>query len=171
MFNPVTVVIDDQVAKALDHPEMINVIRQIVGEVAAVSAALKVPLAPDMADKVVKWTQEIRDIHTSMYDDWKAGRPTEIDSLNGFIVNKGQEFGIPTPVNEALTAMIKVISSKEKSGPDVVRIDGAVVRPIALDRQTMRQLPGEYHVDDIGAMMPGMSGRAVRMKGLPEVPH
>ena len=170
VFNPVTVVIDDQVAKALDHPEMINVIRQIVGEVAAVSAALKVPLAPDMADKVVKWTQEIRDIHTSMYDDWKAGRPTEIDSLNGFIVNKGQELGIPTPVNEALTAMIKVISSKEKSGPDVVRIDGAVVRPIALDRQTLRQLPGEYHVDDIGAMMPGMSGRAVRMKGLLEVP-
>ena len=74
VFNPVTVVIDDQVAKALDHPEMINVIRQIVGEVAAVSAAMKVPLAPDMADKVVKWTQEIRDIHTSMYDDWKAGR-------------------------------------------------------------------------------------------------
>ena len=51
MFNPVTVLIDDQVAKALDHPEMINVIRQIVGEVAAVSAALKVPLAPDMAER------------------------------------------------------------------------------------------------------------------------
>ena len=32
------------VAKALDHPEMMGVIRQIVGEVAAVSAAVKVPL-------------------------------------------------------------------------------------------------------------------------------
>ncbi len=103
VFNPVTVLIDDHVAKALDHPEMTGVMRQIVGEVAAVSAAMKVPLPLDMPERVVKATQEIRDIHTSMYDDWKAGRPTEIDSLNGFIVKKGREFGIPTPVNEALT--------------------------------------------------------------------
>ena len=99
VFNPITVLIDDKVAKALDHPEMMGVIRQIVGEVAAVSAALKVPLAPDMADKVLKWTQEIRDIHTSMYDDWKAKRPTEIDYLNGYIVRMGRQLGIPTPVN------------------------------------------------------------------------
>ncbi len=84
-------------AKALDHPEMAGVIRQIVGEVAAVSAAVKVPLALDMAEKVVKWTQELRDIHTSMYDDWKAKRPTEIDYLNGYIVRVGRELGIPTP--------------------------------------------------------------------------
>ena len=45
VFNPFTVMIDDKVAKALDHPEMAGVIQQIVGEVAAVSAALKVPLA------------------------------------------------------------------------------------------------------------------------------
>ncbi|MDE3051316.1 MAG: ketopantoate reductase family protein, partial [Nitrospirota bacterium] len=83
VFNPLTVMIDDKVAKALDHPEMLRVIHQIVGEVMAVAAAVKVPLAPDMAEKVVRWTQEIRDIHTSMYDDWKAGRPTEIDFLNG----------------------------------------------------------------------------------------
>ena len=82
-FNPLTVLIDDKVAKALDHPEMLRVIHQIVGEVVAVAATVKVPLAADMADKVVRWTQEIRDIHTSMYDDWKAGRPTEIDFLYG----------------------------------------------------------------------------------------
>jgi 2-dehydropantoate 2-reductase len=79
VFNPLTVMIDDKVAKALDHPEMLRVIHQVVGEVVAVAAAVKVPLPADMAEKVVRWTQEIRDIHTSMYDDWKAGRPTEID--------------------------------------------------------------------------------------------
>jgi 2-dehydropantoate 2-reductase len=113
VFNPLTVLIDDKVAKALDHPEMAGVIRQIVGEVMAVSAAVKVPLAPDMAEKVVKWTQELRDIHTSMYDDWKAKRPTEIDYLNGYIVRMGRELGIPTPVNEALTAMVKAITERE----------------------------------------------------------
>ena len=46
VFNPLTVMIDDKVAKALDHPEMLGVIHQIVGEIVAVAASAKVPLAP-----------------------------------------------------------------------------------------------------------------------------
>lgn len=170
VFNPITVLINDRVSKALDHPEMARVIHQIVEEVTAVSAAVKVPLPADMPERVVKWTQEIRDIHTSMYDDWKAGRRTEIDFLNGHIVEKGRELGIPTPVNEALTAMIKTITGTEKTGRDVVRIDGAVVQPVSLDRTALRQLPGEHQVMEVGSLIPGMSGRAIRVKGLLDVP-
>jgi len=170
VFNPITVLIDDKVAKALDHPEMLRVIHQIVDEVAAVSAAVKVPLPADMAERVVKATQEIRDIHTSMYDDWKAGRQTEIAYLNGYIVQKGRELGIPTPVNEAMTAMIKTITEQGKKGSGVVRIDGAVVQPVSLDYAALRQLPAEHHVADVSAVMPGMTGRAIKVKGLLDVP-
>ena len=169
VFNPITVLIDDHVAKALDHPEMTGVIRQIVGEVAAVAATLKVPLPVDMPERVVKATQEIRDIHTSMYDDWKAGRRTEIDYLNGFIVRKGRDLGIPTPVNEALTAMIKAITDKEQAGPGRVRIEGAVVQPISLDRVAIAALPVEHQID-IATVMPGMKGRGIRLNGLIDVP-
>ncbi len=169
VFNPITVLIDDHVAKALDHPEMTSVIRQIVGEVAAVSAAMKVPLPLDMPERVVKATQEIRDIHTSMYDDWKAGRRTEIDSLNGFIVKKGRDLGIPTPVNEALTAMIKTITEKEQTGPGRVRIEGAVVQPVLFDRAAIAALPEEHQLD-VSTLMPGMKGRGIRLKGLLDVP-
>jgi len=170
VFNPLTVIVDDKVAKTLEHPEMLRVIHQIVEEVAAVAASVKVPLSPDMAEKVVRWTQEIRDIHTSMYDDWKAGRPTEIDYLNGYIVRLGRELGVPTPVNEALTAMIKTITEKEKTGPGVVRIEGEVVQPVSFDRAAMQQLPSEYHVADVSTVMPGMVGKAIKVKGLLEVP-
>lgn len=170
VFNPITVLIDDRVAKALDHPEMVGVIRQIVGEVAAVSAALKVPLPPDMADKTVQVTQAIRDIHTSMYDDWKAGRPTEIDYLNGYIVRKGRELGIPTPVNEALTALVKALTEKERSGPGTIRIDGAVIQPVTLDREALAKLPAEFQVNDLSGLIPNTTGRAVRVKGILEVP-
>ncbi|MBH0198016.1 MAG: 2-dehydropantoate 2-reductase [Nitrospira sp.] len=169
VFNPITVLIDDHVAKALDHPEMTGVIRQIVGEVAAVSAALKVPLPPDMPERVVKATQEIRDIHTSMYDDWKAGRRTEIDYLNGFIVRMGRELGIPTPVNEALTAMIKTITEKEHTGPGWIRIEGAVVQPVSFDRTAIAALPAEHHLD-VSTVMPDMKGRGIRLKGLLDIP-
>ncbi len=168
VFNPITVLIDDRVAKALDHPEMTGVIRQIVGECAAISAALKVPLPLDMPERVVKASQEIRDIHTSMYDDWKAGRRTEIDSLNGFIVEQGRKLGIPTPVNEALTAMIKTITEKEQTGSGRVRIEGAVVQPLSFDRAAIAALPVEHQLD-IATVMPGMKGRGIRLKGLLDV--
>jgi 2-dehydropantoate 2-reductase len=158
------------VAKALDHPEMLNVIHQIVGEVAAVSAGMKVPLPPDMPDKVVKWTQEIRDIHTSMYDDWQAGRPTEIDSLNGYIVAKGREMGIPTPVNEALTAMIRTITERDRSGPHVLRFDGAVVQPVTLDRAALAGLPAEHQVTDVSTTIGGRQGKGIRLRGLLDIP-
>jgi 2-dehydropantoate 2-reductase len=170
VFNPLTVLIDDKVSKALEHPEMIRVIHQIVAEITAVSAALKVPLPSDMPERVVKWTQEIRDIHTSMYDDWKAGRQTEIRNLNGYIVDQGRALGIPTPVNEALTAMIKTITEQPRSGPGVVSIVGAVVQAVALDRAAMQQLPSEHQVDDVSRRMPSLRGRAITVKGLLEIP-
>jgi 2-dehydropantoate 2-reductase len=170
VFNPISVLIDDKVSAALDHPEMMRVIHQIVGEITAVSAAVKVPLPSDMPDRVVKWTQEIRDIHTSMYDDWKAGRQTEIRNLNGYIVEQGRALGIPTPVNEALTAMIKTLTEKPKSGPGIVAIDGAVVQRVSLDRAAIRQLPDEHQVDDVSRKMPSMRGRAITVKGLLEIP-
>ncbi len=169
VFNPITVLIDDRVAKALDHSEMMGVIRQIVGEVAAVAASLKVPLPPDMAERVVKASQEIRDIHTSMYDDWKAGRPTEIDYLNGYIVEQGRKLGIPTPVNEALTAMIKAVTVKEQTSQGRVRIEGAVVQPVSFDRAAIASLPAEHHVE-VSTVMPGMKGRGIRLKGLLDIP-
>jgi len=170
VFNPLTVLIDDKVARALEHPEMLQVIRQIVGEITAVSAALKVPLPSDMPDRVVKWTQEIRDIHTSMYDDWKAGRQTEIRNLNGYIVDQGRALSIPTPVNEALTAMIKTLTEKPRSGLGTVAIDGAVVQPVSLDREAIKQLPSEHQVEDVSQKMPSMRGRAITVKGLLDVP-
>lgn len=169
-FNPLTVLINDRVSKALDHPEMLGVIGQIVEEVAAVAAGVKVPLAEDMADRVLRWSQEIRDIHTSMYDDWKAGRRTEIDSLNGYVVRRARELGIPVPLNEAMTGIIKVLTEREKSGPGSLRIDGAVVQPVVLDRDALAKLPAEHQVPDVGQIVPGLQGRGIRVKGLLEIP-
>jgi len=169
VFNPLTVMIDDKVAKALDRPEMLRVIHQIVDEVVAVAATAKVPLAADMAEKVVRWSQEIRDIHTSMYDDWKAGRPTEIDFLNGYVAKLGREFHIPTPLNDLLTAVIKTITERDRTGHDVVRIDGAVVQPISFDRAAIVALSAEHQLD-ISTVMPGMNGKGIRLKALLDVP-
>ena len=43
----------------------------------------------------------------SMLQDVEARRPTEIDWLNGGVARFGREHGVPTPLNEALAALVK----------------------------------------------------------------
>jgi 2-dehydropantoate 2-reductase len=49
----------------------------------------------------------------SMGQDMVKGRRTEIDFLNGFIVRKGVEIGLPTPANAALTDIVKRVEKGE----------------------------------------------------------
>ncbi len=45
--------------------------------------------------------------HASMLQDIQRGRKTEIDSLNGAVVELGRKYGIDTPVNKYITLMLK----------------------------------------------------------------
>ena len=45
--------------------------------------------------------------------DLARGKTSEIDFLNGYIVRKGAELGIPTPTNLALHAMTKLRESRD----------------------------------------------------------
>jgi 2-dehydropantoate 2-reductase len=47
------------------------------------------------------------DHKASMLQDVEDRRETEIDFLNGGIIRFGREHGVPTPLNEAVTALIK----------------------------------------------------------------
>jgi 2-dehydropantoate 2-reductase len=49
----------------------------------------------------------------SMGQDMQKGRRTEIEFLNGFIVDRGQEMGIAAPANAALTEIVKRVEKGE----------------------------------------------------------
>lgn len=48
---------------------------------------------------------------SSMLQDIQAKRRTEIDALNGAVVELAKQYGVKTPVNEVVTALIKFIES------------------------------------------------------------
>lgn len=48
-----------------------------------------------------------------MGQDIIKGRKTEIDYLNGFVVDNGRRVGVPTPYNQATVAVIKGVESGE----------------------------------------------------------
>ena len=57
----------------------------------------------------------------SMGQDMRKGRRTEIELINGLIAAKGDETGVPTPVNKALVAAVKKVERGEMAAsPEVV---------------------------------------------------
>ena len=51
------------------------------------------------------------DHKASMLQDVEARRQTEIDYLNGGIVRFGKEHGVPTPLNQAIWALVKGVEA------------------------------------------------------------
>jgi len=50
---------------------------------------------------------------TSMLQDIEAGRKTEVDSFSGKVVALGKKYGIPTPANETLLWIIRILETAE----------------------------------------------------------
>ena len=48
-------------------------------------------------------------LKASMLQDIEHGKKTEVEALNGAIANFGRKFGVPTPLNEKVTALIHEI--------------------------------------------------------------
>lgn len=48
---------------------------------------------------------------SSMLQDVLAGRPTEINSINGVLVAEGRRLGIPTPVNEVVWRLVRGLTA------------------------------------------------------------
>ncbi|MFH5927401.1 ketopantoate reductase family protein [Roseomonas xinghualingensis] len=58
----------------------------------------------------------------SMGQDIAKGRQTEIDFINGFVVEKAKNLGIKTPANAALVEVVKAVESGRASpSPDLIR--------------------------------------------------
>ena len=58
------------------------------------------------------------DWKSSMGQDMEKGRHTEVDFMNGYIVEQGRRSGIPTPVNAAIVQVVnEVESGQRRPGP------------------------------------------------------
>jgi 2-dehydropantoate 2-reductase len=95
------------------HPAAPRIRQEVVSEVVKVAWALnpswpQQELSEGAVDEFVEQLiRENPDNRSSVYHDVSRGRPTEVDSLNGFIVRKGEEFGINTRANEELLLRIR----------------------------------------------------------------
>ena len=94
-----------------------KVVETVVDEVLAVARAANIH-PPGLEDPKVaiagafKIATQMAEAFSSTAQDMIRGKRTEIDSLNGYVSRRGAELGVPTPVNHALFALVKLAEGR-----------------------------------------------------------
>jgi 2-dehydropantoate 2-reductase len=108
------------------YEESRELMSRVVEESIAVGRAAGVRM-PE-AGFTEKWLENLGkfgDAFSSTAQDLARGKRTEIESLNGYMVRRGAELGVPTPSNFALYAMVKVLEEKAAKHEQVRRAGAA----------------------------------------------
>jgi 2-dehydropantoate 2-reductase len=88
--------------------DMLPFAQAALEEVAAVATASGVVLPPDTAERALASLKKFPPgMYASMANDLLRGRRLELESLSGYIVRKGRELGVPTPVHAFAYACLK----------------------------------------------------------------
>ena len=98
------------------HPEGRRLMHDLTAESVKVAAAMGIVLDLDAAFRRIEVAATVHgDHYPSMAQDMKNRRKTEIDSVNGAISRYGRQAGIPTPANDLLTRLVKIIEENYES--------------------------------------------------------
>jgi 2-dehydropantoate 2-reductase len=107
--NPVGALTGLTHGRVCERPHLRALVSGLVTEGKAVAAAQGIVLDTDPEELIdhAARPEVAYDHRASMLQDVDARRPTEIDYLNGGIVRFGRDYGVPTPLNEAIWALVK----------------------------------------------------------------
>jgi 2-dehydropantoate 2-reductase len=87
-----------------------ELMRRIIIEAVAVARAAGIQLSEaGLIEAALKLGVAMSEATSSTAQDISRGKRTEIDSLNGYVVRRGAEVGVPTPVNQTLHSLVKLL--------------------------------------------------------------
>jgi 2-dehydropantoate 2-reductase len=109
--NPVGALTGLTHGRVCERPNLRALVTALVDEGKAVAAAQGIVLDADPEDLIdyAARPDVAYDHKASMLQDVEARRATEVDYLNGGIARFGRELGVPTPLNDAVTALVKAL--------------------------------------------------------------
>lgn len=116
-FNALSAVAGISYGPMLEVEGTRDVVASAVQEAVTVARASGVSMPDDLLERIMKIPAAMPNQMSSTAQDLARGKPSEIDFLNGYVVRKGAELGIPTPTNHALQVMVKLAERRsEMSG-------------------------------------------------------
>ncbi len=108
-------------AEAMNDPDTVELIEQIVSEAVEVADKEKIHFSPDFIRQCMRYLKKGGDHFPSLALDIINNRQTEIDYFNGKIVEYGRKHYVRTSLNLSFTNMVKAMTNKNI----VSRIPGA----------------------------------------------
>lgn len=121
-INPLTALAGVPNGDLLVSRQRRDLVAAIAAEVATVAKAKGIHLLEDPAERALAVARATARNTSSMLQDVRAGRPTEIEALSGAVVREAEGLGLTAPLNRALADAIR-------------RFDGARTQdPAAIDR-------------------------------------
>ena len=112
-INPLTTFFQCKNGYLLENPVLENIVEKICTESTLVANSEGMQLS---YQNIIKKTREIiqntSKNYSSMFQSLKKGGKTEIDSINGKIVDIGKKHDIATPINEILIYLINSTCEK-----------------------------------------------------------
>jgi 2-dehydropantoate 2-reductase len=108
-INALTALTGFKNGQLLDFPETIRLMEKLVMEVSEVARRRGVHLEKDPIEKVKMAIEATKENRSSMGQDFDRRQKTEIDAINGAVVREAQRLGIPVPVNQVVTDLVKAV--------------------------------------------------------------
>lgn len=106
-INPLTAVLRVPNGYIVRVPEFADTARRIAREVAEVAKRLGIELPSDPAEEVLRVAEKTAENISSMLADLRKCKKTEVDYINGAVVELGRRLAVATPYNELLYSLVK----------------------------------------------------------------
>jgi 2-dehydropantoate 2-reductase len=107
--NPIGALTGLTHGRVCEHEPSRLLVSGLVAEALAVAEAEGIRLDSDPEEMIDHAARVAYDHKASMLQDVEARRQTEVDSLNGAIVELGEARGISTPLNRAIWALVRAL--------------------------------------------------------------
>lgn len=116
-FNGICALTRQPVHPLLNHPPTRIIIKKLMEELVLVAHAAGVPVNAALPEKYIENTLKGGEVYPSTLQDVKQGKTTEVDIMNGAVVEEGIKHGIATPYNEMIWAAVSAIDAAAERYP------------------------------------------------------
>ena len=110
-MNPICAVTGKTMFDVINDPILFNLVDSLLKEGVSVARANEFILGPDFYPDTISYIRNAGHHKPSMLQDIEAGRRTEIDFINGKIIEYGIRVGMPTPFNTTLRSLVKALET------------------------------------------------------------
>ncbi len=120
-LNPLSAILNVSYGELANDENTVQMMKEIIREIYLVAKAKKIVMLKADAEEYIEnffstLIPPTRGHHSSMYQDLRAGRRTEIDAMNKMIVKYAEELQIPVPVNYFVSQLIRFKENQLSAG-------------------------------------------------------